>query len=79
MMGAPIPKLGVLTYGFEFSGGYRILLRGANFQSLSAYLFFASFYAENCMKMKEFGSQKALAPDAPNLGSASEISTYIWI
>ena len=44
-------------YKYVFSGGSRIFPRGV--RQLPKVLLFFKFFAENCMKMKEFGPQGA--------------------
>ena len=51
--------------GWDCSGRSRIFLRSANSQSGCANLLFCIFFAENGLKMKEFGSRRGRVSLAP--------------
>ena len=56
---------------FQCSGGSRIFPRGG--RQLPKWVCLFIIFAENCMKMKEFGPQGGRASLAPPLGSANAV------
>ena len=55
----------------NFNGGSKIIPEGRGVRQLPKVLLFFNFFAENCMKMKEFGPPGDV-PGAP-LGSANDL------